>query len=343
MGIFDFFAGDNHEKIETDTAPVLQEGGSAISSFVRFEKNPIISPDPHLAWKARATYNPAAIVLSGKVHLLYRAQGEDRVSTFGYASSTDGFNFSDFSNEPVYVPREPYEMMAAPGWNSGCEDPRITKIGDRLYMCYTGYDGTNPPRVALTSISVDNFLQKKWDWEKPKLISPPGVDDKDSCIVKSNNGSLFAFHRLGNVIWFDPLQNLNFPEKKFLTGGIMAQARQDFWDNVKIGIASPPIFTKRGWLLLYHAVSNPGFIYKIGAMLLDFEDPRKILARSHSPLLEPEMPYEKDGQVPNMVFSCGAVEIEGTIFLYYGGADTVVGVATMQLEALLNSLERVTH
>ncbi len=93
---------------------------------------------------------------------------------------------------------------------------------------------------------------------------------------------------------------------------------------------------------MYHAVSNPGFVYKIGAMILDFSDPRKILARSASPILEPVMQYEKEGQVKDIVFSCGAVEMDGTVFLYYGGADTVVGVATMPLELLLDSCERVT-
>lgn len=342
MGMFDFLNVKQENLSERKSEENGGLGGAIKSeTFVRFENNPIISPDPNVAWKSFATYNPAAIFLEGKVHLLYRAQGENRVSTFGYASSSDGFTFSDFSKEPVYGPRAPFEMSTTKGWNSGCEDARITKINGRLYLTYTAYDGSNPPRVALSSISVSDFLEKKWNWTMPKLISPPGVDDKDCCIIENAKGAgLVAFHRLGNVIWLDSLRDLNFPREKYLTGGIMAQARQDFWDNVKIGIASPPIETPRGWLLFYHAVSNPGFVYKIGAMLLDFDDPRIILMRSTQSLLEPEMQYEKEGQVSNIVFSCGAVVLNDTVFLYYGGGDKVVCLATMELNDVLDSLQR---
>ncbi len=342
MGMFDFLGIKQENPSEENTVEAIDVGGKVKSEiFVRFEKNPLISPDPDVSWKSFATFNPAAIFLEGKVHLLYRAQGENKVSTFGYASSDDGFTFSDFSSEPAYIPRAPFEMMTTPGWNSGCEDARITKINGRLYLTYTAYDGSNPPRVALSSISVSDFLDKKWNWTMPKLISPPGVDDKDCCIIEKAKGAgLVAFHRLGNVIWLDSLRDLNFPREKYLTGGIMAQARPDFWDNVKIGIASPPIETPRGWLLFYHAVSNPGFVYKIGAMLLDFDDPRIILMRSTHPLLEPQMQYEKEGQVANIVFSCGAVVLNNTVFLYYGGGDKVVCLATMGLTSVLDSLER---
>jgi beta-1,2-mannobiose phosphorylase / 1,2-beta-oligomannan phosphorylase len=260
------------------------------------------------------------------------------VSVFGYASSKDGLVIDEHLHSPIYVPREDFEKPTHRG-NSGCEDPRITKINDRFYMTYTAYDGTNPPRVALTSIAVSDFLQKKWTWEKPKLISPPGVDDKDSCIIKKKNGEGYiAFHRLGDVIWLDFLRDLDFPENKYLSGGIMAQARKDKWDNVKIGISCPPIETEHGWILLYHGVSKPDNVYKVGAMLLDFDDPRKILARTDEPLFEPEAEYEKEGIIPNVVFPCGAVVLTGIVYLYYGGADYVTGVARMSLANLLKVL-----
>jgi len=239
----------------------------------------------------------------------------------------------------MYVPRENFEKRAqGNNGNVGCEDPRITHIDDRLFMTYTAYNGVDAPRVALTSISVADFLSKNWNWEKPKLISPPGVDDKDACIIKKKNGNGYiAFHRLGDVIWLDFLRDLDFPESKYLSGGIMAQARKDKWDNVKIGISTPPIETEHGWILLYHGVST-GSIYKVGAMLLSYDDPRKILARTDQPLLVPEEEYELHGQVPNVVFPCGAVVIDGIIYLYYGGADSVTCVATMPLATLLDVL-----
>ncbi len=322
---------------KTETTPLVNSDAPTQKKLKRYDLNPIISPDPNIAWRAKAAFNPAAVFEDGKIHLLYRAMGYDNVSVFGYASSIDGLSIQENLADPIYRPTQDFEMSTKPGWNSGCEDPRITKIGNRFYLTYTAYDGTNPPRVALTSISVSDFLVRKWNWDTPKLISPPGVDDKDACIFKNDSG-YFAFHRLGNAIWFDRLRDLSFPDIKFLTGGIMAQARTDNWDNIKIGIAGPPIETEKGLLLIYHAVCNPGFSYKIGAMLLDPSDPRKILSRTKEPLLEPEKDYELQGIVPNVVFSCGSIVMNGILYLYYGGCDTVVGVATMPLSDLLNVL-----
>jgi predicted GH43/DUF377 family glycosyl hydrolase len=312
---------------------------SDFRKFARFEGNPIISPLPDLDWQKKGTFNPAAIYEDNTIHIVYRAQGEDGTSVLGYATSKDGFHIDENLDYPIYTPRESFEKKTNSSGNSGCEDPRITKIDDRLYMTYTAYDGTNPPRVALTSIALSDFLKRNWVWEKPKIISPPGVDDKDSCIVKKVKGEgYFAFHRLGDALWIDFLRDLSFPEKKYLTGGIMAQTRKDKWDNTKIGIAGPPIETEKGWILLYHAVSEPEFVYKVGAMLLDYDDPRNILARTDDPLLGPEKPYELQGQVPNVVFPCGSVVIDGVVYLYYGGADTVTCVATMPLKTLTNIL-----
>lgn len=307
--------------------------------FIRYSQNPIITPALELEWQQLATYNPAAIYLDGRVHIIYRAQSREGKSVFGYASSLDGFHIDENLGTPIYTPRESFEIKTDPQGNSGCEDPRITLIGDRIYMTYTAYDGVNPPHVALTSIAQNDFLKKNWNWERPKLISPPGVDDKDACIVKRvKEEGYLAFHRLNNAIWIDFLRDLDFPDRKYVSGSIVAEARHDKWDNVKIGIGAPPLETEQGWLLLYHAVSEPGFQYKIGAMLLDYEDPRKILARTAEPLFEPQEPYELEGQIPNVVFSCGAVIINETVYMYYGGADSVIGVATMPLETLLATL-----
>ncbi len=317
--------------------------GTDPNKFTRFSGNPVISPILEIDWESAATFNSAAIYEGGKVHLLYRAQGTDGKSVLGYASSKDGVNIDERLDEPIYAPRESFEKKAHPDknptGNSGCEDPRITKINDRLYMTYTAYDGQDPPRVALTSISLGDFLSKNWNWDKPKLISPPGVDDKDACLIKNvKGGGYLAFHRLGDVIWLDHLRDLDFPEKKFLSGGIIAQARKDKWDNVKVGIGAPPIETEYGWLLIYHAVSEPGFTYKVGAMMLDYNDPKNIIARTDEPLFEPKEQYELKGRVDNVVFPCGAVVINETVFMYYGGADEVLGVATMPLKQIINIL-----
>ncbi len=322
--------------VEEDVTP------SALKhQLVRFGENPIITPAFELAWQARCVFNPAAIYEDGKVHILYRAQSMDGTSVVGYASSIDGIHIHENLDEPIYVPREPFEMKTHPMGNSGCEDPRITKIGDRFYLTYTAYDGSNPPRVALSSISVSDFLSRKWNWETPKLISHPGTDDKDACIVKNKNGNGYiAFHRLGVEIWMDIVKDLQLGEGNYLAGKILAHPRDDKWDNIKVGIAGPPIETEKGWLLLYHGVGSgdEGNVYKVGAMLLDYDDPFKILGRSDEPIFEPVEQYEKEGEIPNVVFPCGQVIINGILYVYYGGADKVVGVAVTPVNSLLDYL-----
>ena len=209
-------------------------------------------------------------------------------------------------------------------------------------MFYTAFDGLNPPRVAFTSITVENFLNKKWHWKKPILISPPGMSDKNTCIFpKKINGKYVFLHRVGISICINVVPDLKFEKNKWLEhDDILFGPRGDLWDNTKVGIAGPPIETEDGWLLIYHGVSNPGRIYKLGAALLDLEDPSIILARTDYPILEPEMTYEKSGGLmPNVVFSCGVITIKNNLFVYYGGADKVIGVATINLNRLLNSLK----
>ena len=109
------------------------------------------------------------------------------------------------------------------------------------------------------------------------------------------------------------------------------------WDGEKVGIAGPPVKTKRGWLLLYHGVSK-GRKYRVGAVLLDLEDPTQIKARTAVPVFEPEESYERNGLVPNVVFPCNLIIRKGVVYIYYGAADSVIGVATIGLEDLLNKL-----
>ncbi|MCK4499245.1 hypothetical protein KAU11_02005, partial [Candidatus Babeliales bacterium] len=135
------------------------------------------------------------------------------------------------------------------------------------------------------------------------------------------------------------ISDLNFKEKKWLEHNkTLFGPRADMWDNKKVGITGPPIETKDGWLLIYHGVSNPGNIYKLGAALLDLQDPSQVIARTDYPIFEPEMAYEKEGCMPNVVFSCGVVVIKNKLFVYYGGADKVIGVATINLSKLLKNL-----
>jgi beta-1,2-mannobiose phosphorylase / 1,2-beta-oligomannan phosphorylase len=303
----------------------------------RFEENPILQLLPDNPWENKAVFNPAAVYEQNKVHIIYRAMSKNDQSVMGYAASTDGYHIDERFCDPVYIPREVFEKNIRAG-NSGCEDPRITKIDNRFYMLYTAYDGEHPPRVAMTSIAVEDFNDKKWQWAIPQLISPPETDDKDACILpKKIKCKYVIFHRLQTSIWIDFVDDLHFYEGNYLGGSVLMQSRPEMWDSGRIGIASVPIETEKGWILFYHGITKDN-VYKVSACLLDLHNPTIIIKRLDYPILEPVMHYEREGQVQNVVFPCGSVVIDGTIFIYYGGADSVVAVATIQQDHLLKAL-----
>ena len=294
---------------------------------------------PEHAWEAQATFNPAALLLGKKTHILYRALSNDNTSTIGYASTTDGVTIDERIAEPIYVPREQFEVKKINNANSGCEDPRLTQIGKNIYMCYTAYDSIGPPEVAITSISEKDFKDHNWNWSKPSIITPAGLDDKDTCLFpqKFPNG-YFILHRVNNAICGDYVPTLDFANEAVKKCIRILVARNNMWDDNKVGITAPPLKTKSGWLLLYHGVSKTHGTYRVGAVLLDLKDPTIIRARSTDPVFEPQEIYEKQGIVNNVVFPCGIILNKGTLFMYYGGGDRVIGVSTMKLKVLLDAL-----
>ena len=298
-----------------------------------------MSPRQENNWEAKAVFNPAAIYLKGKTHILYRTSSEDNTSCFGYANSKDGFKINERLGDPAYVPREDFEMKKINGGNSGCEDPRLTKIGKNIYVCYTAFDSIGPPRVAISSITEKDFLNHNWNWKKPILITPAGFDDKDTCIFPEKfKEGYFIVHRVGNEICGDYFKTLDFEHESVKKCIRIIGPRINSWDSAKVGISPPPIKTKYGWLLLYHGVSRHHSTYRVGALLLDLKDPAIVLARTTDPIFEPVESYEKFGIVNNVVFPCGMVLKGKTLFIYYGGADTVTGVATMKIDIILKSL-----
>jgi predicted GH43/DUF377 family glycosyl hydrolase len=310
-----------------------------ILKLQRAKENPIIQPIKEHPWESKATFNPGALYLRGKVHIIYRAMSQDNTSVFGYATSEDGIHIDYRSPEPIYTPREEFEQKLVPCGNSGCEDPRLTRIGNRIYMMYTAYNGKNPPRVAVTSISVRGFLEQKWNWSKPVLITPPQFDNKDALLFPGAlDNQIICVHRLGNCIDYDFCSSLNFKGDVWLEEHRWIEPRKGWWDSEKVGAAAPPIRTREGWIMLYHGVSEDR-VYRVGAVLLDLKNPTKILARIIHPIFEPEAPYETDGQVPKVVFPCGNVVLRDELYVYYGGGDSVVGVATVKVAELLRVLK----
>jgi len=331
----------------------------------RCEHNPILSPNPSNAWESLVVTNPAAWYdeAEGKVLMLYRAAGNDdehRVY-FGLAESRDGYHFERVSDEPVFSP-------GAQGMDGGCvEDPRIVKIGDWYYVTYASrpfppgkYWLNDQPHPAykrpecpeefpwlLRSNATSTYLAMTKDfrkWYRAGRITGVDVDDRDVILFPEKiNGWYYMLHRPMN--WVGPDYGTEYPamwisrardllcweSPKLLATGVAA------WENGKIGGNTPPIKTELGWLHIYHAVGKDKH-YRLGALVLDAEDPSIVRYRTRDWLLQPEEDYEINGPYKGVCFPCGNVVMDGTLFVYYGGADKYCAVATCPLADLLREL-----
>ncbi|MDE1945568.1 MAG: hypothetical protein KGI03_04880, partial [Patescibacteria group bacterium] len=306
-------------------------------TFTRAPQNPILAPRGD-GFESRNVLNAAAIDLDGSVHLLYRAMDGANTSTIGLAVSKDGITIDERLSAPVYAPRADFEQKhGSPTGNSGCEDPRIVHIDNVLHMTYTAYDGVRVPQGAVSSIGVDDFLARRFEkWSAPFLLTPDGVDDKDLALLPEKvGGNYLLYHRINNMICADLLPDLSAGKRVSRCIEIMAP-RRGMWDGAKVGSAAPPLKAGDKWLMIYHGVSHHG-TYRLGAALLDASG-TSVLARTADPVFEPLETYEQKGEISNVVFSCGAVIRDDTLFLYYGAADKVIGVATASLAHILDAL-----
>lgn len=306
-------------------------------TFIRAKENPILEPRG-TGFESRLVFNPASIDLNGVIYILYRAMDAENTSTIGLALSRDGITIDERLSEPIYKPREGFEAKrgSATG-NSGCEDPRIVRIGDTLYLTYTAYDGVHTPSGAVSFISVADFLARRFEhWSTPFLLTPDGVDDKDLALLSEKiDGNYLLYHRINNQICADLLPDLSSGKRVSRCIEIIGP-RPGMWDGLKVGSSAPPVKVGDNWLMLYHGVSRHG-VYRLGAALLDSSG-TSVLARSADAIFEPLERYEKEGEVANVVFPCGTVVRGDELFLYYGGGDRVVGVAVASLTHLINAL-----
>ncbi len=352
-------------KVIKKTKRVKEKSKKVDVVLKRHPHNPIIRPSLY-SWESAAVLNPAAIVSGGRVHLFYRALGPDGVSRIGYASSVDGVNFDVRLSYPIYVAHNFEEMKthfpftsparlafdpsiytSGGGWG-GCEDPRAVLIDDTVYMTFNMFNGWDSMRVAVISIKEKNLLDKKWLWENFSYLSPPGDRQKNWVLFPEKiNGKFALFHNLdkGNPrrVHIAYLNNLDMSETPSQEEAPDPQQLPDHdvaWHHRTRSAAAPPIKTKDGWLLLYHAMErNDPNKYKIGVLLLDLKDPEKVLYRASRPILEPDLWYENDYK-PGVVYACGAIVKDGKLLVYYGGGDKYIALASIQLEELLDDLKK---
>ena len=348
--------------------PIRKAVKDIISKIVRRDielsrvfHNPVIRPGSH-PWTAEAVFNPGALALGGRTHLMYRAIGSDGISRLGYASSGNGIVFDDRYPSPAYVAQNPRAgfpgprryspvMYASGGSWGGCEDPRIVSLNGRVYVSFNAFDGWDFVRIAVISIAEHDFLAKRfWRWSMPTLISPPGQIHKNWVLFPEKiNGKIAILHSVSpevEVAYRDSVEGIGRDEpfvESWVGPRDSRPMRIGSWDNYMRGAGPPPLKTKDGWLLFYHAIDarDPGR-YKLGAMLLDLYNPSKILYRSSYPVLSPDTSYENEGK-PGIVYACGAVIRDDTLYIYYGGADKVVCVAYAHLPTFLAALKNGEH
>lgn len=306
-----------------------------LGPFEKYSRNPIMGPQGE-TWEAKDLFNPAAVVKDGKIYMLYRAEdysGQGKwngTSRIGLAVSEDGIHFERHP-DPVLYPTEDYEL---PG---GCEDPRVTLIGDTYYLTYTAFDGNSATLCLATSKDLYN-------WEKHGILFPDWSEGSDKVWSKSGailpekiNGKYIMY--FGDTsIWIaysdDLIHWTPDPEPVFSLSNDPAK-----FDSALVEPGPQPMLTEEGILLIYNAArkidepNDPSYgklRYSAGQVLLSKEDPKRVLKRTNTPFFVPDVLDEIKGQVDNVVFIEGLVEYQGKYYMYYGMADSKIGVAVYQ-------------
>ena len=324
-----------------------------INFFEKTSHNPIIEPNKNNSWESWQTFNPASLYIDNKAHFLYRAIGDGGISTLGYAKSDDPIKINERFTNPAFVlsdyffnklkkdKKSKFFSYSSGGSTAGCEDPRLTLIDDKIYLIFTTFSNWLYLRMTISSISKDDFINRRWHkWKKPVFISAPGEVHKNWVIFPDKiNGQYAILTSISPNISISYHNSLNFSGKNFIKSNYQVRNIKGTWEEYRRGAGPPPIKTKAGWLLFYHAVEkNDTNKYKLGAMILDLNNPEKILYTAKHPILEPDMSYENNGFKPGIVYSCGTILIGDKLYIYYGGADTVVCVASTSLDKLTNSI-----
>lgn len=323
----------------------------------RSTSNPILIPHAENPWENLVVCNPGVIHHDGLFQMLYRAAGDDKdhVIHFGLATSQDGIHFERQSDQPVFSPSED-------GPDAGCvEDPRIALLDGHFYITYA-YRAFKPGQYWL---AADNSAFNPRDASLPPLfgqnmtasglllsddlrtfrrlgrITRSDVDDRDVILFPEKVGGRYVMlHR--PMQWAGPEYDNAYPamwlcySDDLLTWSesTMLAKGEFYWEN-KIGGSCPPIRTEHGWFVMYHAVDSKG-IYRVGVMMLDLEDPSKVIARTPEPIMEPVEDYEWNGLYPHgVVFPTANVVVDDVLYVYYGAADQKIGVATADFPALV--------
>lgn len=325
------------------------------------EVNPIMAADPEskfacpirrelVKWESKDVFNPAAVVRKDKIYLIYRA--EDSVgkhsgtSRLGLAESSDGFNFKKLP-QPVFYPSN--DFMKKYEWEGGVEDPRVVEDGNGRYiMTYTAYDG----KTARLCVAVSTDLMQ-WEKKGPAFqnIEKGNYVDlwsKSGAIVSKMEGGKMVAQKINGKYWMywgDVNMNVATSDDLISWTPIVNDdgsfksvfsPRPGMFDSRLVEPGPPPLIREDGILFIYNSMNLdeggdprlPAGTYAAGQVLLDLNDPTKVLKRTEKYFMHPEQEYEITGQIGNVCFLEGLVLFKGSWYLYYGTADSKIAVAT---------------
>lgn len=301
--------------------------------FTRHKSNPIIGP-ADIPYRVNSVFNAGAARLGDETLLLMRVEDRRGISHLTAARSRDGITGWRVDSLPALMPSPqnfPEELY-------GIEDPRITRIEELglWVVVYTSYSKAGP----LVSLAVTKDFKY---FERKGAVMPP--EDKDAALFPVRFGGRWAMlHRpvpssagVGAHIWISFSPDM----KHWGDHQIIIPARRGgWWDADKVGLSPPPLFTEKGWLILYHGVRTTagGCIYRLGLALLDLHDPVRVAARSDEWVFEPQEEYELRGDVDKVVFPCGWTAGGELVNLYYGAADKSIALATARIPEMLEWL-----
>jgi len=295
--------------------------------LTRYKANPILPPIPDHPWEAHNVSNAGAIEHAGKVHILYRAEGfEERqppgfskwpVTSLGLAISSDGFTIDERLPDPV-IRHRPGGAFG----EHGIQDPRIARVEDTYYITTAGVSRWGDRVILYKSVDLRTYeeigvLQPEHEMRTAGMF--PEKFGADYCFLLRYQPNMWISYTRDFQEWHDTK--------------LVWECKKNSWYGRKLGLGATPIRQDDAWLLFWHGKADgPGIRYALGVMWLDLEDPAKILKVQQEPILSVEMDYEREGYCPNVVYTCGAVELDGKYIVYYGCADRVLAAASVPVE-----------
>jgi predicted GH43/DUF377 family glycosyl hydrolase len=294
----------------------------------RYPGNPILTKRD-VPYPVETVHNAAVVRAGARYVMVFRAHLRSGRSILGIAESDDGFAFR-VRPDPFLVPAASGPFAEAEEY--GVEDPRLTPIGDRYYLTYSAYS-RHGVRVGL---AVTRDFETV---ERLALLTQP--DHRNVVLFPTTIGGRYVrldrphTHIRPWSIWISYSPDLvHWGDSRPLV-----TPAPYHWDELKVGPGAPPFLTPAGWLHIFHGAfqTMAGAVYRLGVLLLDRDDPSRVLGVADEWILQPEDPWETTGYVPNVVFTCGAVpEPDGTVKLYWGGADSVMCAGTASIDALVD-------